>query len=50
VPTLHLGVGRSVSCPLLIFLDNYDAISHHYWVIDGRLEMTASPHRYVWVL
>jgi hypothetical protein len=24
------------------------AISHHYWVIDGRLEMMASPHRYVW--
>jgi hypothetical protein len=23
------------------------AVSHH-WVIDGRLEMMASPHRYVW--
>lgn len=21
---------------------------HHDWVIDGRLEMMASPHRYVW--
>ena len=24
------------------------AISHHYWVIDGRLERMTSPHRYVW--
>jgi hypothetical protein len=24
------------------------AISHHYWVIDGRFEMMTSPHRYVW--
>jgi hypothetical protein len=24
------------------------AISHHYWVMDGRLEMMVSRHRYVW--
>ncbi|HEX6311355.1 MAG TPA: class I SAM-dependent methyltransferase [Acidimicrobiia bacterium] len=24
------------------------AVSHHYWVIDGRLETFSSPHRYVW--
>jgi Methyltransferase domain len=24
------------------------AISHHFWVIEGRLEIMASPHRYVW--
>jgi hypothetical protein len=23
-------------------------VSHHYWVIDGRLETFSSPHRYVW--
>jgi SAM-dependent methyltransferase len=22
--------------------------SHHYWVVDGRLETFSSPHRYVW--
>ncbi|MCU1458021.1 MAG: methyltransferase [Actinomycetia bacterium] len=24
------------------------AISHHYWLIDGELEVFSSPHRYVW--
>ncbi|MFG1943541.1 class I SAM-dependent DNA methyltransferase [Nonomuraea sp. NPDC048826] len=24
------------------------AVSHHYWVVDGRLETYASRHRYVW--
>jgi SAM-dependent methyltransferase len=24
------------------------ALSHHHWVIDGRLEQFSSPHRYVW--
>ena len=24
------------------------ALSHHYWVIDGQLEIFSSPHRYVW--
>ncbi|TDD25525.1 class I SAM-dependent methyltransferase [Nonomuraea diastatica] len=24
------------------------AVSHHYWVVDGRLETRSSPHRYVW--
>ncbi|MDQ1458404.1 MAG: hypothetical protein QOH28_4024 [Actinomycetota bacterium] len=24
------------------------AFSHHYWVIDGRLETFSTPHRYVW--
>ena len=27
---------------------NQIAVSHHYWVIDGQLEMFSSPHRYVW--
>jgi len=27
---------------------NQIAASHHYWVIDGQLEMFSSPHRYVW--
>jgi SAM-dependent methyltransferase len=24
------------------------AVSHHFWVIDGKLEAHSSPHRYVW--
>jgi SAM-dependent methyltransferase len=24
------------------------AFSHHYWVVDGRLEPRSTPHRYVW--
>jgi hypothetical protein len=24
------------------------AVSHHYWMIDGKLETFSSPHRYVW--
>ncbi|MEO3874572.1 class I SAM-dependent methyltransferase [Nonomuraea sp. B12E4] len=24
------------------------AISHHFWVVDSRLETRSSPHRYVW--
>lgn len=24
------------------------AFSHHYWVVDGRLETRSTPHRYVW--
>jgi SAM-dependent methyltransferase len=24
------------------------AVSHHYWLIDGRIETFSSPHRYVW--
>lgn len=24
------------------------AISHHYWVVDGQLEIFSSRHRYVW--
>jgi hypothetical protein len=27
---------------------NQIAVSHHYWVVDGRLETFSSPHRYVW--
>jgi hypothetical protein len=39
--------------PTHIGYEEYDvaaqiAISHHYWVIDGRLEVMTSPHRYVW--
>ncbi|MGH9261535.1 MAG: SAM-dependent methyltransferase, partial [Acidimicrobiales bacterium] len=22
--------------------------SHHYWVVDGRLEVFSAPYRYVW--
>jgi SAM-dependent methyltransferase len=34
-------------------VDEYDVagqglVSHHYWVIDGRLEVFSSPFRYVW--
>ncbi|GAA4523358.1 hypothetical protein ACFSTC_43690 [Nonomuraea ferruginea] len=24
------------------------AVSHHYWVVDGRLETYSSRHRHVW--
>jgi hypothetical protein len=24
------------------------AVSHHYWVVDGRLETLSAPFRYVW--
>ncbi len=24
------------------------AVSHHFWVVDGRLETFSSPHRYLW--
>jgi hypothetical protein len=24
------------------------AVSHHYWLMDGRIETFSSPHRYVW--
>ncbi len=24
------------------------SFSHHYYVVDGRLEIFSSPHRYVW--
>ena len=24
------------------------AVSHHFWVLDGKLEAHSSPHRYVW--
>jgi SAM-dependent methyltransferase len=39
--------------PTHLGFEEYDvaaqiAVSHHYWVIGGRLEIFASPHRYVW--
>jgi len=39
--------------PTHLGFEEYDvaaqiAVSHHYWVIDGRLETFSSPHRYVW--
>jgi SAM-dependent methyltransferase len=39
--------------PAHVGYEEYDlatqiAISHHVWVIDGRLEARSSPHRYVW--
>lgn len=39
--------------PTHLGFEEYDvatqvAFSHHYWVIDGRLENFSTPHRYVW--
>jgi SAM-dependent methyltransferase len=39
--------------PAHVGFEEYDiaaqiAISHHFWVIDARLEVRSSPHRYVW--
>jgi SAM-dependent methyltransferase len=39
--------------PTHLGFEEYDvatqiAVSHHYWVIDGRLETYSTPHRYVW--
>jgi hypothetical protein len=39
--------------PTHVGYEEYDvvaqiAISHHFWVIDGRLETWSSRHRYVW--
>jgi len=39
--------------PTHLGFEEYDvasqiAYSHHYWVIDGRLETFSSPHRHVW--
>jgi SAM-dependent methyltransferase len=37
----HLGFGEYDVARQIEF-------SHHYWVVDGRLETFSSPHRYVW--
>jgi SAM-dependent methyltransferase len=39
--------------PAHLGFDEYDVatqglISHHYWMVDGRLEQTSMPFRYVW--
>jgi len=39
--------------PAHVGFEEYDvatqiAFSHHYWVIDGQLEIRSTPHRYVW--
>jgi SAM-dependent methyltransferase len=39
--------------PTHLGFEEYDlarqiAFSHHYWVVDGRLETYSTPHRYVW--
>jgi hypothetical protein len=39
--------------PTHLGFEDYDvatqiAFSHHYWVVDGRLETRSTPHRYVW--
>jgi SAM-dependent methyltransferase len=39
--------------PTHLGFDEYDVaaqllVSHHYWVVDGRLEVTSAPFRYVW--
>jgi SAM-dependent methyltransferase len=39
--------------PVHLGFEKYDvatqvAVSHHYWVLDGKLETFSSPHRYVW--
>jgi SAM-dependent methyltransferase len=41
VTPTHLGFGEYDVATQIEF-------SHHYWVIDGRLETFSSPHRYVW--
>jgi SAM-dependent methyltransferase len=39
--------------PTHLGFEEYDiaaqiAVSHHYWMIDGRIETFSSPHRYLW--
>jgi len=39
--------------PTHLGFEQYDiaaqiAVSHHYWLIDGKLETFSSPHRYLW--
>jgi SAM-dependent methyltransferase len=39
--------------PTRLGFDEYDVatqilFSHHYWVVDGRLEIFSAPYRYVW--
>jgi SAM-dependent methyltransferase len=39
--------------PTHLGFEEYDvatqiAVSHHYWVVDSRLETRSTPHRYVW--
>jgi hypothetical protein len=39
--------------PIHLGFEEYDvasqiAFSHHYWVVDGRLETFSAPFRYVW--
>jgi hypothetical protein len=39
--------------PTHVGIEEYDlaaqiAVSRHYWVIDGQLEILSSPHRYLW--
>jgi SAM-dependent methyltransferase len=58
VPELRrLPPGQSIHpftvTPAHLGFEEYDvasqiAFSHHYWVVDGRLETRSSPHRYVW--
>nr|MDP9336451.1 class I SAM-dependent methyltransferase [Actinomycetota bacterium] len=58
IPELQrLPVGETIHAftvtPTHLGFEEYDvatqiAFSHHYWVIDGRLETFSTPHRYVW--
>jgi SAM-dependent methyltransferase len=58
VPALHrLPPGETVRAftvsPTRLGFDEYDIAaqilySHHYWVVDGRLETFSAPFRYVW--
>ena len=39
--------------PTQLGFDEYDIatqilLSHHYWVVDGKLEIFSAPYRYVW--
>jgi len=39
--------------PTRLGFDEYDVatqmlVSHHYWAVDGQLEVFSAPHRYVW--
>ncbi len=38
----HLGFDEFVDLVAQI------SVSHHYWVVDGRLETFSAPFRYVW--
>jgi len=55
IPQLRPGqtVHVFTATPTHLGFEQYDvaaqiAYSHHYWVIDGELRMSSTPHRYLW--